>query len=921
MHGDFSRWTFEPLTGYRSVLLQQGRLLTDADWNEQGEITAHHDEVRTRDVVGGAGGPLTGAAFGLLDAAGAPHTGSTPWADLRLGAGRFYVAGILVEVPQSAGEPDGVGSALADQPFLRAIGAVPGLAEEMTNRRYAMVLDVWERQVTADEVPRLLESALGGPDTTTRSQTVWQVRLQSVDATDSCASLVGAPWLARTPPTMTASLAQSPPAADPCEISTSAGYRRLENQLYRVQVYQVNEATGQAHYVWSRENGSVVAGLLRSSLPPGPGADRVLHLDREGRDEELSFRAGDIVEVTSRDRELAGIPGLLATAGAPDGLTLPVTWIDGAGADPATDMDRLGSTPIVRRWEGGPAAATASVADLEDGIQVAFGDGDFRVGDYWLIPARTVRLVYGVTALAGTIEWPTDPPAAAGDPPTPRPMPPAGAEPSRAVLGVLERTSADADSDGTWELVWDCRRLTPSLTELVTLDLLGGDGQESLPGEPLPEPIRVAVRNGGVAVEGASVRFEAADGHLIDDHLSETAVPDTADPASVDAITDASGHAEVRWLLGRGTPETHVMTAVRLDDADQPAGAQVRVTGRASVASQVGWDPVCRGFADSTTVQAALGQLATTQDLRLLGGDGQQVLETDATVPHEIRVVLDSPCGPVADQPVRAEATDGALVDRAPDGSTNPGTLTGSGASSVAEAETDADGVAAFWWQPNLGRRLSDVLRVFADGAPAAPIQVTAHRALIGDGDSSRTPGMHIDAVRFRRGSGDFENDTDVGAGSLAEGIEVDLDREFESAAVTGKPVVRVVLDLPWPIEGEADVWTPDGEGPVGLRHVEIQCDVTADSPQFYWNPTTRAQEWLTGVLPDVAGSFDIPIVGRFIIDGWAIVEKADDETSMNLNCHVRTVYDSGDGRVAFLLPTDDEVTGGQFVQWFRLVW
>ena len=37
-----------------------------------------------------------------------------------------------------------------------------------------------------------------------------------------------------------------------------------------------------------------------------------------------------------------------------------------------------------------------------------FGAGDFRVGDHWLIPARTVRLVYGVSALAGTIEWPVD---------------------------------------------------------------------------------------------------------------------------------------------------------------------------------------------------------------------------------------------------------------------------------------------------------------------------------------------------------------------------------------------------------------------------------------------------------------------------------------------------------------------------------
>ena len=57
MHGDFSRRTFDSADGYRSVLLQQGRVLLDADLNEQSEITAHHDEVRTRDIVGRSGGP------------------------------------------------------------------------------------------------------------------------------------------------------------------------------------------------------------------------------------------------------------------------------------------------------------------------------------------------------------------------------------------------------------------------------------------------------------------------------------------------------------------------------------------------------------------------------------------------------------------------------------------------------------------------------------------------------------------------------------------------------------------------------------------------------------------------------------------------------------------------------------------------
>jgi hypothetical protein len=42
-------------------------------------------------------------------------------------------------------------------------------------------LDVWTRHVTALEDPQLREVALSGPDTTTRTQTVWQVRLLKLE--------------------------------------------------------------------------------------------------------------------------------------------------------------------------------------------------------------------------------------------------------------------------------------------------------------------------------------------------------------------------------------------------------------------------------------------------------------------------------------------------------------------------------------------------------------------------------------------------------------------------------------------------------------------------------------------------------------------------------------------------------------------
>ena len=170
MHGDFSRRTFDHLDGYRAVLLQQGRVLLDADWNEQADIATYHDEVRTVDIVGDSGGPAPAAGATGVAAAGpfaiVTAAGRIPNASRLEGpanhAGRYYVGGVLAEssAPPAPGKaPDAAGWPLTDQPHLPR----PGLDEPTGRDRIALYLDVWQRQVTFDEDPALLESALGGP--------------------------------------------------------------------------------------------------------------------------------------------------------------------------------------------------------------------------------------------------------------------------------------------------------------------------------------------------------------------------------------------------------------------------------------------------------------------------------------------------------------------------------------------------------------------------------------------------------------------------------------------------------------------------------------------------------------------------------------------------------------------------------------
>ncbi len=65
MKGDFSKDTFTRSKHYSSVRLQQGRVVTDADWNEQADLTRHRAERLARDVIGGCGAPEANAAFAL----------------------------------------------------------------------------------------------------------------------------------------------------------------------------------------------------------------------------------------------------------------------------------------------------------------------------------------------------------------------------------------------------------------------------------------------------------------------------------------------------------------------------------------------------------------------------------------------------------------------------------------------------------------------------------------------------------------------------------------------------------------------------------------------------------------------------------------------------------------------------------------
>ncbi|HKV38889.1 MAG TPA: DUF6519 domain-containing protein, partial [Blastocatellia bacterium] len=258
MKSDLSRRTFDPKKHYSGVRMQQGRVQLDADWNEQAEIAIHREDTEALDVIGGCGGPVHDAAFGVIlkvpilaleDKAAVsiptPIIGPPPPViqpgpdDFLLSAGRYYVDGILCENDGSV-----LFSKQPDLPALTGVPAIPTQADATRFPAYLVYLDVWQRNITALDDPAIHEVALGGPDTATRLKTIWQVKLfgeadPSADCTKAFTELKNSLQADGTLNART-----NPGAADPnpCIISASAAFRGLENQLYRVEIHNPGPA-------------------------------------------------------------------------------------------------------------------------------------------------------------------------------------------------------------------------------------------------------------------------------------------------------------------------------------------------------------------------------------------------------------------------------------------------------------------------------------------------------------------------------------------------------------------------------------------------------------------------------------------------------------------------------------------------------
>jgi hypothetical protein len=473
MKGDFARVTFDRSRHYSQVFQQQGRVLLEADWNEQGALMLHLLRSLAADLMGPCWAAGSGFRIDSTDGKTPPKTLLPK--DWRLSRGHFYVDGILCE--------NEIPCTLAAQPCAPTIEYDPlegtsGFAK--LDVPYVLWLDVWERHLSSVEAPRIKDVALNGVDTASRAQVIWQARTWTEESAKAWLHDIGEALKTRkqaiTAPSddttridqLTAEIdkllkkdlhaafgrlggkptanaaddscerlrwcldararfacpqlrAQIKPAEsdeDPCVIAADARYRGCENQLYRVEIHDSGRAGAGATFKWSRENGSVIFPILDHGEPGEPAKDSSALMNVEladfGRDERLGLRVGDWVELVDDDYTLAQRAFALLQVSALDVAHRSVTLTVPKNVTPY--LPSAGKHPLLRRWDEEKDLNVQGVIDVVEGKAIDLEAGiqiAFEPGG--LYANGDYWVIPARVAGNGSLDWPIDPAATAAD--------------------------------------------------------------------------------------------------------------------------------------------------------------------------------------------------------------------------------------------------------------------------------------------------------------------------------------------------------------------------------------------------------------------------------------------------------------------------------------------------------------------------
>ena len=406
---DVSRTLFSRAKRYSGSFMQQGRVLTDDDFNSDVELDHNDDRLSRLGVIG----PYGSADQGFAVSNPAVIDGRI---DFDIGPGTLWLGGLRLENP-------------GGQSFLRQLDWLtnPGVPAPGAGERFDLVyVTAWRQHVSAVEDGELMEPALGGPDTTTRVRPMARLAIAEDVGVDTCHEAwsvlrqrlaadglgqVGEDMALVADTNATVSFVGNG-GDDLCAPEVIGGYLGAENQAIQAMLL------GGDQFIWGFDN---AAPLYRVAVED---AGQTIRFLTEPKDVAHWPAQGQTVEVLpwgamlSNGEKLAEEfgPGHFATVDGPynpDSATLTLT----AGtAVPAGLGDEWGAhfaaaeilqtrygtiapqTPylFLRVWDRGADATPGPTLTLaggptplgNTGLRLEVNGADRRPGDHWVIAAR-----------------------------------------------------------------------------------------------------------------------------------------------------------------------------------------------------------------------------------------------------------------------------------------------------------------------------------------------------------------------------------------------------------------------------------------------------------------------------------------------------------------------------------------------------
>jgi hypothetical protein len=412
MGSDRARVSFDRKQQYRTVVMQQGRVTLESDWNEAQQITQEEMRSEARDFVGPAGTPDNG--YQVL-----PSTEpTTPAFDFSVEGGTMYVGGMRVH---HAGSIDygnqsdwrDYGPQDPDWVDFTTLAAAPP-ADEF------VYLSLREQEISAVEDGDLKDVALGGPDTAQRTCLLQRIVRVACNGTDCGSGLAAAKakWQSEglyfdsktmrlnAWSTLRVGFSGQVQTQNPCQPQAQGGYVGPDNQLIRVQISGLDPTTQDPMILWGFDDASFLY-----QIQVDAGNPQQLDFQTIPVDAQHQPVGGQAVEVLRTAAELSNGANVAATTGfaftltqnydpdsqsiqLPSGVSLPADYLNSSQSPPPPPQLYL------RVWQNEITCTPGQAYPLGNtGLTVtlqSINHQPFHAGDYWLFAVRTAtpQIVY-----------------------------------------------------------------------------------------------------------------------------------------------------------------------------------------------------------------------------------------------------------------------------------------------------------------------------------------------------------------------------------------------------------------------------------------------------------------------------------------------------------------------------------------------